>query len=232
MNKIILFIFLVLIILTNCNNIKENRTEETSTELTDQENYFLDISLNMEFESGEPVIKKWNIDKINIFVKDSTNTALMKELRIIIKEINALSKSTTLKIVSSIDESNFVIFFSDQDTYASYEPRVVPYLDGNWGLFRVDWDSEFQIYRGNMYVDTKRNTDINCMKHLLREELTQSLGLLNDTNAYPGSIFYQGWECNPSYLEIDKKLITYILDPKIKAGMSKDEVIPILRKIK
>ena len=30
-------------------------------------------------------------------------------------------------------------------------------------------------------------------KHVIREEITQSLGFLNDTYDYPESIFYQGY---------------------------------------
>jgi hypothetical protein len=44
-------------------------------------------------------------------------------------------------------------------------------------------------------------------KHILREELTQSIGLLNDSMKYPNSIFYQGWTFPTEYTELDKEVI-------------------------
>ena len=58
-----------------------------------------------------------------------------------------------------------------------------------------------------MYVDIERTSTNDGQKHLLREELTQSLGLCNDSYDYPESIFYQGWTETTEYAEIDKELI-------------------------
>ena len=39
--------------------------------------------------------------------------------------------------------------------------------------------------------------------HLIREEITQSLGLFRDSWRYPDSIFYQGWTATGEYASID-----------------------------
>ena len=57
-----------------------------------------------------------------------------------------------------------------------------------------------------MYVDIYRANDQE-QKHLLREELTQSLGLFNDSYKYPESIFYQDWTTTTEYAQIDRELI-------------------------
>ena len=49
--------------------------------------------------------------------------------------------------------------------------------------------------------------EIQSQKHLLREELTQSLGLRNDSYTYPESIFYSNWTNTTEYTELDKSLI-------------------------
>jgi hypothetical protein len=62
-----------------------------------------------------------------------------------------------------------------------------------------------------MYVDVERTSfNYDAQKHLLREELTQSLGLLNDSWKYPESIFYQGWTTTTEFTEMDKRLIDLI----------------------
>ena len=61
-----------------------------------------------------------------------------------------------------------------------------------------------------MYVNMEGNLTMNERKHLLREELTQILGLCNDSYQFENSIFYQGWTDTTEYAEIDKELITML----------------------
>jgi hypothetical protein len=44
-------------------------------------------------------------------------------------------------------------------------------------------------------------------KHVLREELTQSLGFGNDSIKYPDSIFYENFSSLTKYSELDKAII-------------------------
>jgi hypothetical protein len=74
-------------------------------------------------------------------------------------------------------------------------------LKKNWGYFETTCSS------GKMYVDLHRNKDEESHRHLLREELTQSLGLMNDPWDYPESIFYQGWSTTTEFAPIDIYLI-------------------------
>jgi hypothetical protein len=45
-------------------------------------------------------------------------------------------------------------------------------------------------------------------KHVLREELTQSLGFGNDSNNYTDSIFYENFSSDTEYSEQDKLVIS------------------------
>lgn len=191
--------------------------------LNAEQQYFMKIALGSEFGGGNEVLKKWGND-INIFVNHDSQTELLMELDQILSELNALSSTITFNIVPTIEEANFVIFLTDANTYGAYETSTQPYLDGNWGMVWIYWNGANEIYKGSMYVDIVRNTDLNCMKHLLREELTQGLGLLNDSYDYEASIFYQGWTCTPSYAEIDKAIISMQLGTKTMAGMDYDDL--------
>lgn len=217
-----------LLFLASCSKNDDPTPPDPVETLTTEQQYFLKIALGGEFGQGSAVIKKWSQD-LKVFVPDSSHAELMSELKSIISEINGLSQSIQIKRVKTMQEANFVIFLSDQSTYANHEPNAASYLNNNWGLFWIYWSAGYHLNRGSMYVDVVRNTDINCMKHLLREELTQSLGLMVDTEDYAESIFYQRWTCSPRYAEIDKKIISYILNPKIRAGMDRAQVIQVLR---
>lgn len=74
---------------------------------------------------------------------------------------------------------------------------------------------------------TERTGSPDCRKHLLREELTQSFGLMKDTNDHLGSIFYQPWTCDTRYADIDLQLIHWQLSDEIKAGMTRSDIIAV-----
>jgi hypothetical protein len=92
-----------------------------------------------------------------------------------------------------------------KETYNQFDPYSKKFTDNNWGLFIISGNDD--IISGSMYVDVVRCNSEEGQKHLLREELTQSLGLKNDSYDYPKSIFYQGWTTTTEYAPIDRELI-------------------------
>jgi hypothetical protein len=53
----------------------------------------------------------------------------------------------------------------------------------------------------------RTGNDTQAQRSILREELTQSLGLYNDSWKYPNSIFYQGGNDVTEYSDLDKEII-------------------------
>jgi len=200
-------------------------------ELSEVHEYFLDIAFGSEFGGGYNNIRKWNRN-VNIYVPETQYEQLNEELELIISELNLLlSKNVQLIKVMNEEDANYIIYFGDKDTYVQdYAPGAASQVENNWGLFLIFWNN-WTIEGGSMYVDVVRTKDINCQKHLLREELTQSLGLMNDSYSFPESIFYQEWTCTPEYADIDKQLIQILYDPKISAGMSREDVIDYLQNL-
>ena len=127
----------------------------------------------------------------------------MNELNRIVKELNDIINPITISVVSKRSDANFIIFLGSYQTFAKNHPEVhAERLKDNWGYFQI-YNNE-----GLMYVDvTRASNDENAQKHLLREELTQSLGLCNDSYKYDNSIFYQGWTTTTEYAPIDRELI-------------------------
>ena len=97
------------------------------------------------------------------------------------------------------------VFFGSEKEFNNFDPNSKKYTNNNYGVF-VYYGKTY-ITRANVFVDIYRTKSINAQKHLLREEVTQSLGLFNDTYDYPNSIFYQGWTETTKYADIDVKLI-------------------------
>jgi hypothetical protein len=167
-------------------------------------NYFNSVCKKTEYngELSEP--KKWQND-VKIFVKGKKVDYLIFELTKIVSELNTIINPINLRIVNSESDANMVVFFGSEKEFNNFDPNSKKYTKNNYGVF-VYYGSTY-ITRANVFVDIYRTETINAQKHLLREELTQSLGLFNDTYDYPNSIFYQGWTETTKYADIDVKLI-------------------------
>jgi hypothetical protein len=189
--------------------------------------YFNELIFGSEFGDSNKRSKKWT-KSMKIFVSGKCPGYLDKELNKIIKEINALVDSISLSRVTSKRDSNYIIYFGSGKNYAKIEPNAQPYLKDNLGFLWVYWNSNNEIYKGSMYVDIIRTRNKNTQKHLLREELTQSLGIMNDSYKYPDSIFYQKWTHTTNYLEIDKYVIQLLYNKEIKPNMNKQEINKII----
>jgi len=219
---------ILFLIFFNCYIYPQNSSYPLHSNLSEVKEYFLDIAFGMEYGDNSNSIKKW-ISDILLFVKNPEQKELVEELNKVINEINFISPAIQIRRVLKEKESNFVVFFSSKENYSRFEPSAKSYLKDNYGFVWIYWNNRSEIYKGSMYVDVERNDDVNCMKHLLREELTQGLGLLQDSYKYSDSIFYQDWSCSTYYSAIDKKILKYFLDSRIKPGMTKKEVIKILK---
>ncbi len=176
-------------------------TKEFSSEAKE---YFNKVAYGNEFDGGNSSLKKWNQD-INIYVVGDKRDYLMSELNDIVSELNGLISTININIVDNESDANFFILFGSQQDYNNYDKESIGYTEHNQGLF-IAYGREELTY-STMYVDVERTSTQNGQKHLLREELTQSLGLCNDSYDYPESIFYQGWTETTEYTEIDKELI-------------------------
>lgn len=213
------FIYLLL----SCQSPPET-SHFSGTSFNPSQQYFLTIAFGAEYGQNA-TLKKWQKD-IKIYVTDSTQTLLLQELDRIIAELNNLIGEIQLYRVNSRSKANFIIYFGDAATYMrEFAPEAAQWVPDNFGFFWVNWDAKEVITNGTMYVDLQRTQDNNCRRHLLREELTQALGLMQDSKQYPNSIFQQNWTCSTTYADIDRDLIQLLYNPKLRPGMSKKEVI-------
>lgn len=182
---------------SNWSNFDENKYQGHSSESIQ---YLKEISLGREFESDKTQLYRWTTD-MKIYVYGKTTPSLNKELRNIVSELNQIINPIDIEIVSDRSSANMFIYFGSYLDFQSERPNEDPkLLEENWGLFRT-FENE-----GYMYVDVERADELE-QKHLLREELTQSLGLFNDSYKYPESIFYQEWTTTTEYSKIDREVI-------------------------
>jgi len=226
--KILGFCFIVVFIAA-CSDDEPEKNGLTAYDESVIE-YFNEVALGFEFGSASEVTRKWKAD-MKIFVGGNKQQELMTELQTIIGEINTLaSDGFSASVVTDTLQSNFYIFLGSGGDYAKKFPALSTLVLSNWGLFNVSFHGSNEIYNGYMYVDTDRSNSTE-EKHLLREELTQSLGLAKDSNRYPDSIFQANWTTTIEYSDIDKDLVRLLYHPSMQTGLDRSKCAEVLREI-
>lgn len=197
--------------------------------------YFNDITLGFEFGNASRITRKWVTD-VTIFVSGSGSTELLAELDIILSDLNTLISESgsdiSLRLVTNENEANYNIFFGTAEEYIQLRPDREDLIQSNFGLFFVNFGEQNSIASGEMYVDTERPSPLK-QRHLLREELTQSLGLARDSSRFSDSIFQSSFDigCAVSFAEIDEDLIQLLYDPRVNTGLTENMVTPVLSEI-
>ena len=175
--------------------------------------YYEEICLYREWGGKLDNPVKFNRD-IKIYVSGTPNDTLLNELADIVEELNELITSINISVVNEIDSSNVNIYFGGVKDYlkqANCSRQKSKYkkkrLKKNWGMFWVTHNGR-NIKNSEIFIDIYRTSTNKERMHLLREELTQSLGFPNDSKKYPNSMFYSKWyEDTVEYSDIDKAII-------------------------
>ena len=196
--------------------------------ISERLDYFLEISIGSEYGSQKTRVVKWTND-LKIIVFGSPTDQDKRTLNEVIAELNdILGDSIQLNIVES--NPNVEIYFIPKSEFHLDEPSYVPTALRSFGTHGITvgyfwtwWDNAFEIYKAKILISTEDISQIE-RSHMIREELTQSLGLMNDSWEYEDSIFYQGWTEAIKYLGIDKEIIKMLYHQDVVPGMTEDNI--------
>lgn len=145
---------------------------------------------------------------VKIYVYGEKNDTLIDELNKIVFELNELIESINIEIVSDSTLSNISLYFGDSDYFCSVRSeKTIHNLSKICNGFFISYAYDGRLLGGLVFINTKLTKDIQRKKHVLREELTQSLGFGNDSYKYTNSIFYEGYSNRISYSDLDKLII-------------------------
>ena len=197
--------------------------------------YFKEIALGFEFSNDTPVTRKWKTPmKLYVGgVKD--DPYLLETLTWVVNEINVLATDGfQVSITQDQSVSNAYIYFGSVNDFLALFPEESGVLtNGDFGLSSVWYNYRNFITQARIFVEVNLSTK-EQQKSIILEEVTQSLGLGNDSPLYPSSIFYEtatdgGYATQ--YSEMDKELVRLLYHPDMKQGLDIDEVDLVLRRI-
>ena len=192
--------------------------------------FFKQVALGAEYGTSAKVTKKWN-SPMRLYLAGETHEVLTQELDDIIESINSLMEADFYieRVNDSID-SNFYVYLGQAEDYARRFPYTRELLETNDGLVTVLLNEKHQITKGEVFVDLYR-TSLAEQRHLLREEITQGLGLLNDVPYYPTSIFYRDHSVITEFMRNDKEVIRLLYHPQMASGLNEEAVDIVARTI-
>ena len=229
MNKNVLLLVTTILFISACDKT-EVIAPITSGYNSSLISYFKAVSLGFEFGTASEITRKWRTT-MTVYIGGNPDSLLLEELELIKSEVNTLATDGfNMKITGDSLAANYYIFFGTADEFVELFPEHTSLAETNWGLFFIFWDAANQLNRGYMYVDTERASAV-VQKHLLREELTQSLGMGKDSPEYAESIFQSAWTTTTAYAPIDKDVIRLLYHPEVDVGLNASEVENVLTSI-
>jgi hypothetical protein len=182
--------------------------------------YFFEVAIGAEFGNSDAVIKKWE-SPIRINVYGQPTAADWETLRAVIADLRELAP--TLDIELTDVAPNLELYFVPEREFKDYEPNYQPL---NMGFFWVWWD-ENTINRARVLIASEEITQAE-RSHLIREELTQALGLMQDSDRYPDSIFFRKWTETNRYSNLDRAIIALLYRPEIRPGMTQQDILRLI----
>lgn len=203
-------------------------------------NYFSEVAFGAEFGNSQGLnfIVKWGRG-MRVYISNA-NQDDIAEARRIVDELAALTGLSIDFTDQPLTGNNFPhdtihIVYTTQDAFNRlcglnrYQSVVVQTHGEQKGFFCNDWNERYIITRANILIDNSIQSQ-DQRNHLLREELTQSFGIMKDSYAYTDSIFHADYGYTPTeYSELDKQVIRILYDRKLSPGMTLEQVLQELQ---
>jgi hypothetical protein len=211
-------IALVTIVFFNLRNAKKYELNQYDKEIL---NYFKEIALKSEYGQYEECVVKWT-GPMKLYIHQCADYEQQTRYIIeVVDKINGITKNNfNLQIVENREESNSIIYLCDQDSTEKLEKGLFDDVNEDFSGFSMVWYDNYQIYKSRIFINI--NYSLEWQKSTILEEITQSIGLMNDSNQYSKSIFYESQDENKipnmEYSSLDSTLIKLLYDPQMKPG--------------
>ena len=216
-----IFAFIFVLLFTACGpQLPDGFLDSPPPNRNEVIKYFLDIGLCPEFGNcPTPMVKKWTSD-IRIQLHGNYTESDEQELGLITSE---LSELTGLSITIVNSNPNIDIYYISHTLFKKYIPEYKGTAKQDGLFVSRNHPGDSVLYTATICI--RQDADQLLKNHLLREELTQSMGIPSDSRSYKDSIFQQDPFYKPTeYSAMDKEVIKLLYDTKMRPGMRKDEI--------
>jgi len=210
----------ITIIISIFSGCLSDSTDSSKKYSQDDIAYFQAIALGFEDSTLPDLVYKYNKSSIKIQVLEDPDPESWSCLNTTISDFNTISKYTKLSVVND-SNAEIKIYFVPKSDF----PKYIKFF--NKEDYAYFWDEPItrncEILSGVIVISTDSPSEYRC--HVIREELTQSLGLAKENYQYRDSMFYGHSSIyTTKYSEIDKHLIDMLYNSNIRSCATKDDV--------
>lgn len=186
--------------------------------------YFCDVVFSSELDGYVGYACKWTSPiKYRIYGERSDeDIALFGEL---VEYLNGVEGFPGMSEAETPDEANFEIYYT---TEAAMPGLFNNYIEGSWGMATFWWQKdthEIVKARSAIVCDV---TDQYAKNTVMLEEITQAMGLGNDSLVYPDSLYYQNWSQPQKMPYIDRCIFELLYNPGVPVGATEETAREIL----
>ena len=177
--------------------------------------YFREITLKSEFNDKikrQPI--KYKSD-VKIYLQGFTDKFIEDEVNRILQDLNAIIDPIELYTVNKKSDANMVVFLGDLQSFLTLNTDLIdsPQLNTCDGYFKLRTRGD-EILSSRIFINLKKQEGSLDLQDCLREEISQSLGAINDSYLYPTSTFYQGENYVTEYSELDVNVLKLLYNGK------------------
>lgn len=196
---------------------------------------FYEIALGSEYGNSPLIVQKWN-KPIRIYVEHQVADNKLHDelLNAHIKDLRSITQLDIAR-VNSASKANIRYYFTSQQKLpalvrSTSGKATLKHLKGSVCLATMRANSSGIIQSAVVYIPVDQARMHAKLVSCIVEELTQVLGLLRDSDAVFPSIFNDRSH-NDSLTGLDIILLKILYSSKIKSGMGKVKLKPLLKSI-
>lgn len=183
--------------------------------------YYKLIAFRNEFGSSEAqgVVKKWTTP-IYLYIGPNHTPEDLTIIQNHIAAMQAVPGVPTIFVIEVPENANLTVSFISQE-----EMNRLTESHGEiaLGYTTVWWDQTGSITQGEIYIVYDEQTQSE-RQHTLLEELTQAMGLMNDSILYENSIFYVEYKADLLSLSaLDWRLLEIHYAEVMRPGMTEND---------
>ncbi|WP_176885205.1 DUF2927 domain-containing protein [Dyadobacter soli] len=189
-------------------------------------NYFYETVFHEDFaRKNNDNLLKWTDDP-TIAIKGRASRMDTASVREVIAEIDALGLPVKCRLAQAPDSGAIQIFFGNVGEVASF----IGFEDLD--AMGVDTSSSFgfakpESYEGRLIKArvgiyfSPNDTTAASRREVVLEEIVQTLGIFGDSYSYPSSLFFQNWNPQKRFTDLDKQVLRLLYEPAILPNYSR-----------
>lgn len=198
------------------------------------EQSFYEIALQNEYNSKQTRVRKWE-KPLSVYITHEVGDQAL-HFRLLKMHLTHLSKITDLPIsyVTTKAKANINIFLTqsqhmNQIIGREISPKAVKQLRDSICLANIQTNKNSEIIKAIVIIPVDRARMRGKLVSCIVEELTQVLGLPNDSKTIHPTIFSDR-KIYKLLTGLDYLLLKLLYSPEIRSGMTKSEIKPIIQK--